>query len=615
MSKKKKDPFALLKSLGFDDIPSADELAKVDEATGAKLLSQAMHATNVRKLQTAESKRDSREPVTSNAGIFGSLLTQAVGRNDASRAMKTLESDAKTGAAAQKAIAAFDRDLAMGDRKNELAGNNLDLLNSDLDRKHAMELQRRKDAAANQRNQATIASKQLEDNKTDPMTEKQLFDARTKLSDNASLLEVETDNLVRTMDFRTKNPEVTLPVGVARRIEREVQSGVLTKGEILKELTGKNANTVTYKLNDVGTKEGKKDGRLTREDMEIDDADLSPAQLQYQREAAERAFQEAGGLGGSILEFRDRVDQILNGKGDEQAHFRSEMQNKIAGEVAAERMTSGTMKITDEGQSAEESLRMSGPQKHLYNLTSRLVMASVKRMSGAEVTNFQLDKYSGLLGLKPGQTAHDQINALNDQARELEVMWSTLRSGYGQVIPDYVAGNPNTYLNKEIPRMDPGPIGEQETLYPVGSQAKHDSDIADEEGVQGRGYRDLGEFTGSQTFEQVGGNAVKEIGDDAGDLMNDIGGAVKKGASAIGRGVKGAWNAVTGQDDQSSMLPQAGAAMQQRQPPMARPPMPGQGQGNFPKAMDIFKEPQNQEQANSLAQTIAILQSQSQLNA
>jgi hypothetical protein len=602
MSKKKKDPFAFLKTMGFDDLPTAEELAKVDEATGAKLLSQAMNATNVHKLASAEKKRDSRREVTSGLGSFGNMLSQSAGRTETGKAMATLEGDAKLLAKSQRAIDAFARSGDMRKEKAEMGDRNLELMETAGDREHDVRLQNMKASAANQRNQDTIRAKQLEDNKKDPMTEKQLFDARTKLADNVGLLDVEADYLVRLMDFRTKNPGTQLNVGDQRRVERMVKTGVLTKGEILDELQGKTANTINYKIGDV--KEG---DVITDETIALNEAGLSGAALRFQRGLVERAFQESGGMGGSIIDFRDRVTQLLNGDEEENAHFRSELQKKVAGEIGVERATEASTKTTDEGATAEESMREPGLEKHLYNLTSRLVMASVKRMSGAEVTNFQLDKYSGLIGMKPGQTAHDQINALNDHARELEVMYSTFRSGYGQVIPEYVASNENTYLDKPIPRMDPGKIGEMTSASPPGTQIKLDADNADAEGVSGNMYRATGEHSGSQVFEQVGGNAVLEGIDDTTDLMNDIGGAVKKGASAIGRGVKGAWNAVTGQNDQSSMLPQAGAAMQQRQPQMARPPMPGQAPGNIPV-------PENEEQAQSLlAQTMAILNSQSQL--
>ena len=122
-------------------------------------------------------------------------------------------------------------------------------------------------------------------------------------------------------------------------------------------------------------------------------------------------------------------------------------------------------------------------------------------------------------------------------------------------------------------------------------------------------------------------SSVIDTAQDRGAVSKNVTGAVREtGATQVGQGVSGVANEVI---QRTPLLPKSwkrGAAGANKSiqtfggevpPPDNRGAsvLPKARKGQAPKGMDIFKTPKNDEQASALAQTIAILQSQRQLNA
>jgi hypothetical protein len=588
MSKKKPEIFALLKSLGMEDLPGADELAKVDEATGAKLLSQAMQATNVHKLATAEKKRDSRREVTSGLGSFGNMLSQSAGRTESKQAMDTLEGDAKLLAKSQKAIAAFDRGLAMDDRNNAMADKNLDLFTSDLDHQRAMELQRQRDAAAGRRNQATIAARGREGGLDQNQENIWLEKVGDKLQHEEAVGGVSRE-IVQLMNA---NPGLAPNQEYVANVYMSSKQGKSVAEEFQKEAHSKIASTKTYRK------------RLL-------DPETIKADKKIIRNAADGNIPNgiAGMLALEEAEFRERdrssnIDMAEMGKEDQEA-FNSRRRESISEksfEVYDNVYSEGVANFTISQMALKQMGQTAGVQKELHTLLSRQATSEGLRIGGTTLTDFAIERITGELGDQPGMGRHNFIKAQNAHIRASQNRIRNITSSMPeQQLADYERRmEGNSVLSMDLIEMDAGPV-EDLPLLDVSASAKRVNQST--EGHAGAG------------LEGTAGDLAK----DPVSIQHDrIKGGLKSGKEWLKGLLTPGWNTEWEDkrdaheekygNNQGSMLPQAGAAMQQQQPPMARPPsMPGQAPGNIPV-------PANEGEAqNLLAQTMAILNSQSQL--
>ena len=135
----KKDPFALLKAMGFTDLPSDELLSGVNEATGERLLAKAMKSINERKLGSAETLRDSRTEVSSGLGALGNILSRDAGGRRVSALNKTMSANAEKAAKAETVEAGYANQLARDAQQDARGATNLDYL------KHGQMIQGRED--------------------------------------------------------------------------------------------------------------------------------------------------------------------------------------------------------------------------------------------------------------------------------------------------------------------------------------------------------------------------------------------------------------------------------------------------------------------------------------
>jgi hypothetical protein len=598
------DPFALLKSMGFKDIPGLDELAKVDEATGAKLLSQAMNATNVRKLQTAEAKRDSRESVTSNAGIFGSFLTQAVGRNDASRAMKTLESDAKAGAAAQKAIAAFDRDLAMDDRSNELAGRNKDMFDDDLNHQRAVDLQREKEAGANRRHSETIAAKQAGDSAVDYKEVRNLQKALTGVESSFA-----SNNEIAA--FRDEFPGVKLNSASIANLNVHLTQASEFNGRLDAERGTQEGSTSTER----GA--GHRAEQLTAEDQKIEEYRAKGARGELSRHEqavlegmiSQQTARRSENSGAALDARNNGAEPTLNENYDStREHTDTEV--RVGGEYQNQSTSQITADIND--RDIDESKRDTLLEKKLWMLTKNAINDVTLKLGGTTVTDTMREDLQQLYGLNPHATQASQVAALNIQQKKLYQEARAISGGYSpRVRATYsgVDGYSSSILNslddRDKPLMEqPGAAGltpEQE------AGAAQNPGINTVLGSVGGG---VNAPSAQRAFTHTGmpGGRGAQMADVSGataavDTASDV--------TARAAGLLPDWAFPKTQEKLKNVAEERKG--QNPKQPVADPR--NRQSSNLPNAMDIFKKPQNEGQANALAQTIAIIQSQSQLNA
>ena len=159
----KKDTFALLKALGYPDLPSDELLSGVNEATGERLLAKAMKSINERKLGSAETLRDSRTEVSSGLGALGNILSRDAGGRRVSALNKTMSANAEKAAKAETVEAGYANQLARDAQQDARGAKNLqnrqhgqtiqgrenvaNINQAGQDRRHALDLAQKKEAA------------------------------------------------------------------------------------------------------------------------------------------------------------------------------------------------------------------------------------------------------------------------------------------------------------------------------------------------------------------------------------------------------------------------------------------------------------------------------------
>jgi hypothetical protein len=305
-----------------------------------------------------------------------------------------------------------------------------------------------------------------------------------------------------------------------------------------------------------------------------------------------------GAAGASQDQIRAAIEQALNKKGDS-LHLREQIGKKSALQFATDNSGKSTTSVVSSGERGDRGSRDQGPETTLHMLLQKLQYAYVQRISGAEVTNFQLQGAGNVLGMAEGTSKHNLHEALNAHANEMEVIYNGLKGGYGQELIDaYSRDNPTTMMAftpyqaedgstrspQKFERLDPNPVGN-----PITNPGSNAAQPEYEANQRRRNETPPMSVTGPGMTGEPGIEAT-----------------------GIGPAKRGYENYKRGDPPLENSVPALG-----NDPAKSVKPVRGDNKrvSNFPKAMDIFKTPKDQDQANALAQTIAILQSQSQLNA
>ena len=580
MSKSKKDVFALLKSLGFEGAPSDEAMAKVNEATGAKLLSQAMNATNVRKLETAEKKRDDRPPVTSNMGIFGSMLTQVAGRNDASKAMDVLEGDAKILAKSQAAINAFDRDTANRAENNALGRDNLGLFKDDVAHQRNLERDRAKEAGLNRRAAASDAIAAG----PKPLTQDQINKWRNTLGKDLSAEEDSNRTTREIVALLEANPGLAPNQDYVANMNMSAKVGQSLGEEFLREADKKDATTKTYR-------HALKDPEITKKDNELIDA--------ASRGAAPTT--PAGHVELEAALSRDRmrrssVDLAEMGKEDQEAFNSRRKEEKTAYgfELANQTFAEGTASFVFTELAQRQMGQGVGAQKELHTLMSRQATAEGLRIGGTTLTDFAVNRIIGELGDQPGMGYHNFIKAQNAHIRAQQGrVENILGRSDPRIIEMYGDATPGSVIHLKPIEMDAGPVKEVPTV-----------DVNNPSALFNQSQEAYNSADLTKTAEEL---TAEPVGVEAGRVTD----ALDAGASKIMD-----WISTPLWDTENETKNKANRNKygdgEQEEPALLNRLLDKQS-SVLPKTMDIFKTPKNPEQANALAQTIAILQSQSQI--
>jgi hypothetical protein len=589
----KKDPFALLQSLGYDTSKLGEEDMKaLAGAKGEGLLAKTMQARQLKKETTAQAlMANARKSSPGGMGTLGHALSYGAGKRDNFRAEQSgLEQDSILAKTTQAIDMAAQQRQGQQDQ-NALAGENATLQNQMADRQSREGIERRKAGAK-------ITAAALAASQGGGMNDDQKAKWLEKFGKAMAPEESSGSTTREIAALWAANPDYEgMPSEMQAAITVNAKKAQSAAVDFEKSVYDKTARTDTQRKT---LKEQLKDPAQIKADDKIIAKGHDGSIESHKRlfEAQQRVRLRSQPQERTELELASMTNEENNAFSSRRKEDISEYSRKIFGNSSNE---ISTQYIISAAAQQQMSLRP-GLDKQFFNLYSRLQTEEGLRIGGTTLTDVLQEKVAADLGMSPGMGKQGQLDALNNHMaasnRRIDSILGRYDQKQGGPVDRYMGQNESSVLHSRMALMDEGPTIEvPPTNLDIPSQNLIDSRANQEHVSGGQAAR------GPQDTLPV----------DPGNLLPSKATLMEKGqdlqdavpfhqTDREDRGTE--WNATQGLRGQ----PLAGN-------PMASV-LPKSRKGNPqkpPDAMDIFKTPKNEKQANALAQTIAIIQSQSQL--
>jgi hypothetical protein len=583
----KKDPFALLKSLGYDTSKLGEEDMKaLASAKGKSLLAKTMQARQMKKETTAQNlMAEGRKASPSGWGTLGKALSYGAGKRDNFNAeQKGLEQDSVLAKTTEAIDMAAQQRQGKQDQ-NALAGDNATLQNQIADRDSREEIERRRASA-----KVSAAALKAEAAKA-PAGYKDLDQTSKWLEKFGEAMAPEEASGGTTREIAklwADNPDYEgMPNEMISAITVNAKKSQQAAVDFEKSVYDKTARTDTYRET---LKKQLASPEQIKADKKIIDRGHDGSIESHKRlfEAEQRVRLRTQAPERTALELASMTSEDNNAFSSRRKEDISEYSRKIFGQSQVE---TATQYLVTAGAQRQQSLRP-GLDKEFFNLYSRLQTEEGLRIGGTTLTDVLQEKVADDLGMSPGLGKQGQLDALNNHMsasnRRVDAILGRYVGGEGGPIELYKQQNQSSLLHSRLGQLDEGPT------IPV---PPTDLDRPAQTLQQSREYQN--KISGG---EHVGGpqgtlNVDPRELLPGTDVLKDT---VHDGLDKI------PFHKTPREKDAKEWRATQGLRTQ---------PLEGNKQSsNFPKSMDIFKTPKSPEQANALAQTIAIIQSQSQLN-